>query len=254
MNRVSDKFTIDDLREVSNIVQSNVLPTKMIEWPCKSRRFNNLNSRNRPELCTLLEHAVHENDLQLLKFILEVGAEQQRLAAEEDDDQTCYTVSQSAFYGAIGNGRTAMLAEMIKATGVGLPLNDLIEKSGIETNSEPRCYQGLSVGGKKKADWAQAPGDDHPVVEERIPPLLHAAHLASIDSVEWFMSDAPFRRYKEFAEGNRHDKRIKTLAGSGKGYEKTIGHWLNGKSELLFPDVKNMLTEIQASLSCIVPS
>lgn len=71
------------------------------------------------------------------------------------------------------------------------------------------------------------------MVEDKIPPLLQAAHLGSIDSVEWFMSDTPLRRYKEFAEVNKHDKRIKTLESSGKGFDKSIGKWLNVKSKLL---------------------
>jgi hypothetical protein len=53
-----------------------------------------------------------------------------------------------------------------------------------------------------------------------------------VESVEWFMSDAPMRRYKEFAEVNNHDKRIKTLQETGKGFDHTIGTWLNSKSEL----------------------
>jgi hypothetical protein len=112
---------------------------------------------------------------------------------------------------------------------VGIPLNELVQKSGVEIKTKPRYYQGLSVGGKKRADWAQAPGGNQQVIEEKIPPLLQAAHLGSIDSVEWFMSDAPLRRYKEFAEANNNDKRIKTLE-SGKGFDKSIGIWLNSKS------------------------
>ncbi len=72
------------------------------------------------------------------------------------------------------------------------------------------------------------------VVEESIPPLLQAARVGSLDSVEWFMSDAPMRRYKEFAEANKHDKRIKTLAESGKGFDKTIGAWLDDKSKRIY--------------------
>ncbi len=68
------------------------------------------------------------------------------------------------------------------------------------------------------------------VVEEKIPPLLHAAHVASIDSVEWFMSDAPLRRYKEFAECNKNDKRIKTLVQYENGFDKTVKNWLEAKS------------------------
>ena len=46
------------------------------------------------------------------------------------------------------------------------------------------------------------------------------------------MSDAPMRRYKEFAEKNSHDKRIKTLE-QAKGFDKTINSWLTAKSKLL---------------------
>ena len=46
------------------------------------------------------------------------------------------------------------------------------------------------------------------------------------------MSDAPMRRYKEFAEKNSHDKRIKTLE-QAKGFDKTINSWLTTKSKLL---------------------
>ncbi|KAG4440717.1 hypothetical protein IFR05_003811 [Cadophora sp. M221] len=230
---VSDKFTVDNIGEVSNIVKSNVLPLEMIEWACMPQRFIENQKQARPDRSTLLEHAVLSNNMELLKFIMKLGAEQKALAAEEDDDQTSYTVSQSAFFTAIRKGRTAILAEMIKATGVGIPLNALIKKSGVEIKTKPRYYQGLSVGGKKRADWAQAPGGEVHVVEERVPPLLQAAHIASIDSVEWFMSDAPLRRYKEFAEANKHDKRIKTLMETGKGFEKTIDNWLDAKSELV---------------------
>ncbi|KAH7417628.1 hypothetical protein BKA64DRAFT_702397 [Cadophora sp. MPI-SDFR-AT-0126] len=230
---VSDKFTVDNLGEVSNIVKSNVLPKEMIEWNCLPQRFLEPSKQDQPYRISLLEHAVLSNNMELLKFMLQVGAEQQALTAVEEDDQTSYNISQSVFSAAIRLGRTDMLAEMIKATGVGIPLNALIKKSGVEIKTKPRYYQGLSVGGKKRADWAQAPGGEVHVVEERVPPLLQAAHIASIDSVEWFMSDAPLRRYKEFAESNKHDKRIKTLMETGKGFEKTIGGWLDAKSELV---------------------
>ena len=111
-------------------------------------------------------------------------------------------------------------------------MNELIAKSGVELKTKPRYYQGLSVGGKKRADWAQAPGGHQAVIEEKTPPLLQAAKLGSLDAVEWFMSDAPMRRYKEFAETNKHDKRIKTLEG-GKGFDKTIGTWLNAKCKFI---------------------
>ena len=230
------------------MVKSDVLPLTMIEWSCRAQRFLDSKKSKHGGEITLLQHAVEDQDMELLKFIIEIGEEQKALLAEDEDDQKCYTISSAVFYTAIRLGRTAMLAEMIKvgvfsevgsntnicqATGVGIPLNELIATSGVEIKTKPRYYQGLSVGGKKRADWAQAPGDYQRVVEEKTPPLLQAAKFGSIDSVEWFMSDAPLRRYKEFADANKHDKRIKTLEEAGKGFDKTIGAWLTMKCKFV---------------------
>lgn len=117
-------------------------------------------------------------------------------------------------------------------------MNALISTSGLELKTKPKHYQGLSVGGKKRADWAQAPGGNIHVAEDRVPPLLSAAHEGSIESVEWFMSDAPMRRYKEFAERNKHDKRIKTLEGTSDGFDKTIGKWMSSQSKQFLHSIR----------------
>jgi hypothetical protein len=230
---VSDKFTVDNLGEVSDIVKSNVMPLTVINWSCDVGRIDepDVNS-SRHE--TLVQHAVNTDDIGLLKFLIEIGTEQQTLLAEEDDDQKCFHIDSSVFISAISLGRTAMLGEMIESSGVGIPLNDLVQKSGVELKTKPKYYQGLSVGGKKRADWAQAPDTyEARVVEEKVPSLLRAAKLGSIESLEWFMSDAPMRRYKQFAETNKNDKRIQTLMESGKGFDKTIATWMNAQSKLL---------------------
>lgn len=89
------------------------MPLEMIEWYCMPHRF--LETRqDRPIRNSLLEHAVLSDNMELLKFLMELGAEQQALAATEKDDRTSYIISQSVFFAAIRKGRTAMLAEMIK--------------------------------------------------------------------------------------------------------------------------------------------
>lgn len=116
---VSDTYTIDNIGEVSNIVKSDVLPLQMIEWPCKPARVaGDLVKANDNEIhdaqSSMLDYAVKSDNMKLLKFIMEVGAEQTALQAENDDDQTCYTMNLHVFYQAIKLGRTAMLGEMIQ--------------------------------------------------------------------------------------------------------------------------------------------
>jgi len=240
-------------------VKSNVMPLHMIEWGCHASRFFRDWNQIDANQITLLEYAVKVNDIDLFKFMVDLGSEQQALLAEEEDDQRSYNMSRNVFQMAIQLGRTEMLAYMMKMTGVGLPLNALIKNSGIELKTKPKYYQGLTVGGKKRADWAQAPGNQVKVVEERIPPVLQAAHTGSLESVEWFMSDAPMRRYKEFARVNRHDKRIRTLEESGKGFDKTISQWLsaNGKVCPLFQrhrfNVSQVSSHFTAPFSTIHP-
>lgn len=225
---VSDKYTVDNLGQVSNIVKSSVRPIQMMQWVCKPGRFNDA---ERDTSDSLVGYAIRTNNQGLFKFMMKHLFEQQIRSAIHDDDPKIYNIPSSDFLDAIRYGRTEMLAYMIKTTGIGIPLNELVKKSGIEIKAKSKYYQGLTVGGKKRADWAQAPGTTVQVVEEKIPPLLQAARAGSIESVEWFLSSAPMRRYKEFAEKNKDDKRIKVLEQSGKGFERTIETWLNAESE-----------------------
>ena len=107
---------MDNLGEVSNMVKSDVLPLTMIEWSCKPQRFLDQDTSKYGDEMTLLQHAVESEDMDLLKFIIQLGGEQKSLLAEEEDDQKCYTVNSLVFYAAIKLGRTAMLAAMIKVT------------------------------------------------------------------------------------------------------------------------------------------
>lgn len=247
---VSEEFTIDNLGEVATLVKSDILPLTMINATCYPNRL--LGTTHEVGTSSLLMYAVKIDNMDIFKFIMQLGAEQQALLAEEDDDQKCFSIDMGIFQEALSRGRTTMLAEMVRASGVAIPLNDLIKKSGIELKSKPKYYQGLSVGGKKRADWAQAPGETTYVDEETTPPLLQSAKFGNIDSVEWFMSNGPMRRYKEFAEANKHDKRIKTLQ-SGKGFEKTISTWLNAQSKFFCCwslHRTNYLRRIRPTLCC----
>lgn len=233
---VTDKFTIDILEEISNVVKGDTLPLSMLEWSCPTRRFNDCyttgNFQSHEPCLSLFDHAIERDDMKMFKFLLEIATEQKSLMAKHEDDQRCYTLAQPIFNHAIIKGRTGILAEMIKYCGAGIPFGELVSASGVELRTKPRYYEGLTIGGKKRKDWAAPPGQiqEYNQPGGRFPPLLEAAHVGNIDSVEWFMSDAPMRRYKEFADSNKMDIRIRTLE-DGQGFEKTISKWLETSSE-----------------------
>jgi hypothetical protein len=86
----------------------------------------------------------------LLKFLLQISTEYSAKPVAHDERSVSTMVSRSLFDTALRIGRTAMLAELIKTTGAGISLDDLVQKSGVEIKEKPRYYQGLNVGGKKR--------------------------------------------------------------------------------------------------------
>ncbi len=67
-------------------------------------------------------------------------------------------------------------------------------------------------------------------------PLLRAAQSGCIESVVWFMSDAPLRRYLSFAKSKaaREDARLKHLSQAPGGPERAIDKWLSSDSTPFF--------------------
>ena len=132
---------------------------------------------------------------------------------------------------ALQNGFIEELSEMIRITGADLPIDQLVKRSGVQKEEKPKYYQGLSIGGKKMTKWARERGgiNNHPVAKST-PPLLEAAYQGGLAAVEWFLSDTPFRLYKEYAESDAADPRLKTLNKAPGGIDGAIGSWLKQRS------------------------
>ncbi|XPS71768.1 hypothetical protein M3J07_003939 [Ascochyta lentis] len=184
----------------------------------------------------LFQMAILLDDASLLQFLINAGEEYTIRRQRTDDEPASrfYSFSEQDFFYAIQLGKVQLLRDIVKRTGAGIPLDDLVKKSGVEINKKPKYYQSLSVHGKKRADWAAAGRDTQcePSREEH-PPLLHAARLTNLDSIEWFLSDAATHAYIEFAENNKNDIRIQSLAKAKGGLQASISKWLNLRSKLL---------------------
>ena len=85
-----------------------------------------------------------------------------------------------------------------------------------------------------RRDWASA-GRSMVVKTTglRTPPLLHAALGGSVQSVEYFLGDAPHRQYAEFSKSKagREDSRLKHLKESPGGFDRAISKWLGADSK-----------------------
>jgi hypothetical protein len=223
---LDEEFTIDNIGEVKTQVESRTSPLSLLKDGCSAKDFMGTTLPDERNPCNLVQYAIYKDDVRLLVFLLDLGRE---LSAKSgSSEQTIFTVGQWDLTVAMQLGRVRCLAELIKRTGAGIQLDKLAEQSGVEIKEKPKYYQGLSIHGKKRADWAAAGRGILPAQpEEEKPPLLVAAREGNLEAVEWFLGTAPGRYYLEFTECHKHDKRIKRLAMGKSGVERSITNWLN---------------------------
>jgi ankyrin repeat protein len=262
---VDDEFTIDDIGALADKIKSRVSPMKLLTWDAEVWRFlgddvsestakktfmprvldfhvyigdekkqswswfNAIYARESVRCrWSVVRFAIATDNMMLLKFILAVGSD---LAARKEDEEASkiFTVSTSDFDFAVRLGRTEMIGQIIKSTGAAIPLQKLVKTSGVEITEKPKYYQGLSVYGRKRKDWADAGhGVIHTVVENEHPPILSVAFQGNLESLEYYLTDAPLRRYVEFAESHSGDKRIAALSKSEGGMKNALTSWLGG--------------------------
>ncbi|KAK5146469.1 hypothetical protein LTR04_001040 [Oleoguttula sp. CCFEE 6159] len=235
---VDDKFTIDNIGEVSSQVKSNITPIQLMGWFCRVSPLLDEDSPREKELANasnLMQYAIAFDNIELLRLLLDLSIEYTARNASLDNHPKVFSFLNRDFDFAIRLGRTHMLAEIIKRTGAGVPLEDFVKKSGVQVVEKPKYYQGLSVHGKKRKDWAHA-GRATQIATSNAdlhPPILKAALESSLDSVEWFFSDTVVRCYMEFAKANRDDKRLRNLERAVEGFDKLTTGWLGARIDLV---------------------
>lgn len=254
---VDDQFTIDNIGEIHFQVKSQTTPLSFLQFSCPlstqsetgaldllSRMLADTacESSDLPELSlsrgpnNLFQLAIYRNDLKLLSFLIDLAEDQaaRKLpGSDERDKANFFEFARADFVYALRFGQPDLLSEITRRTGADIPLNALIKISGVEVKEPPKFYQGLSVHGKKRADWAEAErggpiqnlGDSHS-------PVLYAARGGNMSAVKWFQSEA-VKCYVAFAEANQSDKRLRILAESSDGVYASIERWLGHNNHLL---------------------
>lgn len=150
-----DKFTIDNIGELSTQVKSKVSPLDFMICGFRVEEFvqyihpeevypKRLKPRSR--YWTPMEWSVATNDKSLYAFLFDLVVEwTDRLAHKLDGSAGIPSINPSHFMTAVQEGRIELLAEMIKHTGAGLELESLVNKSEVKYRETPKYYQGLSV-------------------------------------------------------------------------------------------------------------
>nr|POF05923.1 uncharacterized protein CFP56_53310 [Quercus suber] len=196
--------------------------------------------RNLPKPSSLIQWAFYTANIDCLVNLLDLGEEYLQYELKHSINghkpkSGFFSIHDADFKYAIKTDRPELLEEITRRTGAGLPLQELLAKSGVEVPKErPEYYQGLSVHGRKRKDWVNAgrnsmqatPVDDHR------PPLLEAVHAGSLRAAEWFSSNASMRCYKDFAEAHKDQKLLQHLALAKGGFEASAEKFLAARSHL----------------------
>ncbi|KAJ5979696.1 hypothetical protein N7481_006994 [Penicillium waksmanii] len=245
---VDEKFTYDNVGEVASQVESEVSPLQALEQKCPVQLFldeelpprdtfrlvgmNHWSMSHHLLVSNLFQYAIFKNDVRLLEWLLNAGHECVR---SDSSSKTPFTLDQEELQLAMSLGHTDCLAMLIKSTAVGLPLMKLSEESGIPACEEPHYYQGLSIRGQKRKDWADSgrPDNSSEVESPSRPPLLISALRGSLASTEWFLGTAPSRYYLEYVHAHSEDENVKRVAESTLGIDATVLKWLQSRNNLV---------------------
>ncbi|KAK8125105.1 uncharacterized protein PG998_000864 [Apiospora kogelbergensis] len=236
---IDGDFTIENIGQVSMQVKSNILAVDLLQWTAPTFNFNGSKAKDYHTRESLLYFSMRNNDQDRFSRLLDMDryfTHQRPLSPDDDETSRIYTFPESEFQNAIKLGRVDMLSESIRCTGAGIPLEHLVKKSGVSMQGKPRYYQGLTVYGKKRSDWANAGRSlVTKATGSQISPLLTAAVLGSLASVEWFLSDIPLRKYIEFGDSKsaRDDPRLNHLSQSPGGFDRAISKWLGMHNDLV---------------------
>lgn len=172
---VDDKFTIDNIGELSTQVKSSTSPLSFMSWNCsawsyaqfvlddkkftcgvdereiEAKTYSSWDSSirtsvQRKNTLTLQSWSITTNDKTLFSFLLDLDIEwTDRLANKLDGSSGIPSFALFDFKLALEYGRIELLAEMIKHGGAGMELESLVKKSGVKYREKPKFYQGLSV-------------------------------------------------------------------------------------------------------------
>lgn len=149
---IDDHFTVEDIGRVSMQVKSKVQPLAMLGWNMapfeyKDGKFEKFSSTK----CCFLKHIIDNNDRNGLKYYYDLTVHFAGQHKDDDDGNSQPVVfPRSIFLQAVESGRIELVTDMIKFAGAGLPLEQLVKRTGVELVEKPRYYQGLTVYGKKE--------------------------------------------------------------------------------------------------------
>ncbi|KAJ5894821.1 hypothetical protein N7495_006512 [Penicillium taxi] len=225
-----DTFTHDNIGEAVTHAESDVFPIAALNrcfdifgYMSEQLSMDISGFKSAETEGSIMMFAIYKNDISLLDFILEM---RMRILIESEFDEVIAWLPEDEFRLAISLGRTECLAKLIQSTGIGFPLAILSMNSDVEPEQDGLSYQGLSVRGQKRSDWAKMNRDTLPELQDVTSPLLHSALKGNLASTEFFLSTAPARYYIGYLNSHLDNAGVKRLTRSKHGVEGSVHNWL----------------------------
>lgn len=156
---VDEIFTVETIGQVSTQTQSRVTPLEMLLWTVSLGTFMGDRSASKRSSdvkpFSLLQFAIQSRNEDLLDYLLSLGEKYTNLTSTAKSGAAeFFAIPDDVYQHAIALDVPHILSKLIKRTGAGLPMSQLIKQSGVEVEEKSKYYQGLSVHGKKRKDWA----------------------------------------------------------------------------------------------------
>ncbi|CAG9972479.1 unnamed protein product [Clonostachys byssicola] len=215
---------------------------------------------------TLFDSCVSRNDVAGLEFLIRLARywTSKKLPDEPVDEILAYhdpidkkeqdgifTLSEAESQTVLNEGNLELVHLVMRKIGAGLILDDLVRRSGENLEQKSEYYQGLTVYGKKRKDWANiVPSGERRRPRDRlldtskkdthtndvgVAPVIHAVRSGHIEIVKLFLSEAPLQLYADFARSDAaaDNPKILHLLQSKAGFELTVSEWLGASNHLI---------------------
>jgi hypothetical protein len=149
-------FTIDNIGEVSMQVQSEHKPLHFISMGCQA--FESRDGLPDPATASYVpspwDHFItHDTDPRTFGLYLDMCVHfgGKKYEGRHGTDYVPFTLPRDIMRRIVESGKVDLLREVIRRTGAGIPLDDLVKRTKVERKEGGgEYYQGLSVYGKKR--------------------------------------------------------------------------------------------------------
>jgi ankyrin repeat protein len=194
----------------------------------------------------LLSHAVHNNDMNLVKFLMRAVKGAKVLSFDEghgalsNNDKRWRLQLERELNECVRKDKPELVELFITETAIGMPITDIFGSIAVpeEERKKPQYYQGLKIRGKHKTDWAAEAGGEAqesgpvPWRERTTGPFLGAVKNQGPKFVDFWHGDRCVELYEIFGQKNKNVKSVQRITKEFGSWKKAVLTWIGLRKHL----------------------